>query len=95
MSATRYSEWIDGDAGNYGWRVRYDADDHYLGISQAKDHATEYVFLSPGQVRALVAFMRAPSRVRTEQVEGAAIKRMRRPEAKKPPARRAVTRGRR
>jgi len=55
-NSIRYSDNIDGDAGNYGWRVQFDILGGYLGITQLAGGRTERVLLSPAQVRALLAF---------------------------------------
>ncbi len=53
-----YSEKIPGAKGNYGWPVRYDLTDGYLGISQYTGEAPmDHVLLSPRQVLALVEFV--------------------------------------
>ena len=68
---TRYGGKIDGDSGNYGWHVRFDAnDDGYVGISQYDGQTlTDRVLLSPNQVRALVTFVgkRSAGRARSEE----------------------------
>ncbi len=60
---TRYSERIDGDAGNYGWRATFAITDGYVNIMQKQDGKHESVLLSPAQFRALLAFV-APKRRR-------------------------------
>jgi len=55
---TTYSEKIKGDPGNYGWQVRFDLTDGYLGITQFDGEAVkDRVLLSPAQVRHLLAFV--------------------------------------
>lgn len=67
-----YSDKIDGDAGNYGWAVRADETDGYLGITQYGSEAGDIrrVLLSRAQVEAVVAFYRKlrPARKRAHHV---------------------------
>jgi hypothetical protein len=54
---TTYSEKIKGSPRNYGWAVRFDLTDGYLGITQFEGEAVkDRVLLSPAQVRELVNF---------------------------------------
>jgi hypothetical protein len=54
---TTYSEKIKGNPGNYGWQVRFDLADGYLGITQFDGETVkDRVLLSPAQIRELVNF---------------------------------------
>jgi hypothetical protein len=59
----KYSEKIPGSTSNYHWPVRFDSSDGHIGITQFDDKDQEKVvdrvLLSPAQVRALVAFVKA------------------------------------
>lgn len=55
---TYYSDKIDGERGNYGWPVRYDLTDGYVGITQTEgDVVKDRVLLSPKQVKELTRFI--------------------------------------
>jgi hypothetical protein len=55
---TYYGEKIKGSPGNYGWQVRFDVTNGYLGISQYDGEILkDRVLLSPAQVRQLVEFV--------------------------------------
>ena len=54
---TQYTKQIPGDAGNFGWPVRFDNTRGYVGISQRVGDRIERVLLSPGQFAELVAFV--------------------------------------
>ena len=55
---TTYSKKFGGARGNHGWEAEFDLTDGYLGITQLGDgRVKDRVLLSPGQVRALVAFV--------------------------------------
>ena len=56
---TRQSRWIEGDGGNYLWRVMFTfTTDDYLGIHQSDLRGViEGVVLAPDQVHALRAFL--------------------------------------
>jgi len=54
---TTYSERIKGSPGNYGWQVRFDMTDGFLGITQIDGETVkDRVLLSPAQVRELLNF---------------------------------------
>ena len=53
---TTYSEKIPGTRGNFGWSVRFDKADGFLGISQYKPEI-DRVLLSRQQVKALLLFV--------------------------------------
>lgn len=56
----KYTEKLKGDDGNYDWVARLDLDRGYLGVTQWVDNGKiERVLLSPAQVDALLAFVRA------------------------------------
>lgn len=56
----KYTDKLKGDDGNYGWVARFDLDRGYLGVTQWTDNGKiEHVLLSPAQVDALLAFLRA------------------------------------
>lgn len=53
-----YSEKLKGSPGNYGWEVRFDISDGYLGITQFEGETVmDRVLLSPAQVKELVGFV--------------------------------------
>lgn len=55
---TQYSERIKGARGNYGWQVRFDMTNGYLGITQIDGEAVkDRVLLSPAQVQELLDFV--------------------------------------
>lgn len=56
---TRYSKIIPGSRGNYGWTVRYDLLDGYLGITQVEGgEIKDRILLSGKQVKALLDFVK-------------------------------------
>jgi hypothetical protein len=60
---TYYSGEIEGARGNYGWPVKYDLTDGYLGISQTEDgKVKDRVLLSPKQVKELTEFVERKGR---------------------------------
>ena len=55
---TVYSETVPGAHGNYGWDVRFDMTNGFLGLTQWEgDRVKDRVLMSPKQVKELVAFM--------------------------------------
>jgi hypothetical protein len=53
-----YSEKINGSPRNYGWAVRFDLSDGFLGITQFEGETVkDRVLLSPAQMRQLVEFV--------------------------------------
>lgn len=55
---TTYSEKIKGTPANYGWQVRFDDTDGYLGITQYEGEVVkDRVLLSPAQAKELVNFV--------------------------------------
>lgn len=66
----RYSRRIAGDRRNHRWPVQYDIADGYCGITQWGREFPDRVLLSPGQVRALIKFLRHGARVRPDRRPG-------------------------
>jgi len=56
MTEIKYSDEIPGTTGNYGWPVRFDVHDGFIGISQTQDQHSERIRLSPTQFKSLVKF---------------------------------------
>ncbi len=55
---TYYSEDCEGNRRNYGWPVRYDVTDGYIGVTQMDGNKVkDRVLLSPKQVKKLVEFI--------------------------------------
>lgn len=58
---TEYGEHVEGDAGNYFWKTRFNITDGYVGITQSDAphvNDTSRVLLSPDQVKALIRFVK-------------------------------------
>lgn len=56
--ATKYSEAVKGDRGNYEWGASFDLTGGYLGITQTEDDKVkDRVLLSPKQVEELTKFL--------------------------------------
>lgn len=52
-----YSNELKGAKGNFNQPARFDMSRGFLGITQKTEAGIDRVLLSPGQVRALVAFV--------------------------------------
>lgn len=57
---TIYSDAVEGETGNWDWRVKFDITDGYIGITQWNDDSSDRVLLSPRQVQALKRFIEKP-----------------------------------
>lgn len=54
------SKKFPGDRGNFDWEAQFDLTDGYLGLTQDQGdpNGLQRVLLSPGQKRALLAFLK-------------------------------------